>query len=329
MFNFIKICLLFFLPCLIFSCSKNSNNATEPENSNSKEFWEETSLKQPTYMIRINSKGTIFCYVSFQKLFRSTDNGLNWKLIKDNWFFYDIYIDNMDRIYVVDNQVLYKSSDDGENWSASNLSGSIYSLDIRHVFKDNNNLFIGTTDGLYKSTDDGNNWKGVIINNNMRTGWVEAINKNKLNGDLYVCLGGGYLSLSGFYISHDNGNTWNRYFQGTPSGIYIQPNGNLYLTTTGIVYRSTNNGNNWTDVADPTINDLILGIVFFSNNDVFLAANSCGVYHSSNNGSTWTKLQYNSKDLYAQCIAINSSNYVFVGTGGFDGKLYKSNRPVN
>lgn len=96
---------------------------------------------------------------------------------------------------------------------------------------------------------------------------------------------------------------------------------NLFAGTLGgVVYKSTDNGTNWTQLLN-TINNatLIWNIKVLSNGKI-LAATEQGIYISSDNGASWELSTLNGKDT--RSIVVDSQGIIYVSTWGSG--VYKS-----
>ncbi len=90
--------------------------------------------------------------------------------------------------------------------------------------------------------------------------------------------------------------------------------GNMFAGTWGAyIFRSTNNGANWTQVSAGLTNQYVICLVINVNGDIFAATDPVGVFRSTNNGGSWTQV---SASLTALALAVNSSGFVFAGTLG-------------
>ena len=85
------------------------------------------------------------------------------------------------------------------------------------------------------------------------------------------------------------------------------------------VFRSTDNGNNWSQVNNGITDFDIRSIAINQSGHVFVGA-CVGVLRSTDNGESW---HYTSLNICAQSIAINSNGHIFVGRLG-SGGIYRS-----
>ncbi|RIK75880.1 hypothetical protein DCC62_12435 [candidate division KSB1 bacterium] len=105
---------------------------------------------------------------------------------------------------------------------------------------------------------------------------------------------------------------------GTVNALAINSNGDIFAgIQDGGVYRSTDNGDNWTQINSGLPTSIsVLSLVINSRGDIFAGTNGSGVFRSTDNGNTWT--QINSGLMYAQVFsfAINGDGDIFAGTYG-------------
>ncbi|MCI0552551.1 MAG: T9SS type A sorting domain-containing protein, partial [Anaerolineae bacterium] len=92
-------------------------------------------------------------------------------------------------------------------------------------------------------------------------------------------------------------------------------------TNVGGVYRSTNNGDNWTEVNTGLTYTRVFAFAMNSNGDIFAGTGFGGVFRSTNNGENWTEVNAGLTRTYVEALAINSSEHIFAGT---DGGVFRS-----
>jgi gliding motility-associated-like protein len=150
----------------------------------------------------------------------------------------------------------------------------------------------------------------------------------KLNNNRILVMKAGF--LRDLYISDNNGNNWsnvtnvdNDYWD-----IIVADNGNIFScggsntpSLTGII-KSTNNGQNWTQINSQL--DATVTFVYALENDCdgnLYAIGNDKIYKSQNNGDTWSYLN-NIPALGGSYfeVATNGDFYVFINNNGF----YKS-----
>ncbi|HFB99349.1 MAG TPA: hypothetical protein ENJ53_00960, partial [Phaeodactylibacter sp.] len=171
---------------------------------------------------------------------------------------------------------IYKSTDSGENWTLIRNTGidtmaMIYSMDIDP--SNSNIIYAATSEGVYKSNDAGATW--VSKNSGIPHGLTMKLVINPTNTDmLYVTVWaepGSAIWEGGVYKSTDGGDTWVAKNNGLPqqvgsvSGltsnfptVLMDPQnpqilyvGNIPWTPDPGIYKTTDGGENWTWVSRP------------------------------------------------------------------------------
>jgi photosystem II stability/assembly factor-like uncharacterized protein len=94
----------------------------------------------------------------------------------------------------------------------------------------------------------------------------------------------------------------------------INSNGDIFAgTDLNSIYRSTDNGDNWTNVG--LTNLKTTGVVIKPSGEILFSTldhnMGGGVYHSTDNGISWANMGFT---IAASSIAINSNGHIFVGT---------------
>ena len=157
--------------------------------------------------------------------------------------------------------------------------------------------------------------------------WVQCFNTtnasvyaiNEKDNKIYI---GTYGSNSGIFRSSNNGINWTKITPDTVGliiDIGLKDSMILAASQNGL-YLSTNNGISWSYV----LNHNCLTIEF-SNSNIFVGVKHGGIYSSSNNGLNWTYIA-NINVTYVNDLLIQGSTY-FAGTD--DGIFRSSNSGVN
>jgi photosystem II stability/assembly factor-like uncharacterized protein len=241
---------------------------------------------------------TIYAGIASGGVFKSVDGGLNWFPVFDETFTMsigDIVLDptNPNIIYVGTGEVnggggsvtyggngIYKSTDGGISWNHLGLEATEY---ISRIIVDPNNpqrIFLGAMGklfgknpdrGLYLSTDGGTTWQNKLFISDS-TGCVDVA-INPLNPDtVYAAM-------------------WER---------IRRPDRRSYGGATCGIYRSTDGGENWTELTNglpnnsPTIGRIGISIAASSPNIIYaIYADNigyfAGVYKSTNYGDSWVR----------------------------------------
>ena len=88
----------------------------------------------------------------------------------------------------------------------------------------------------------------------------------------------------------------------------INSNGVIFAGTDVGLFRSSDNGNNWTQITDFQVRD----VTFDKNGFVYVSTDK--VYRSTNNGDNWTEISTGLPDAYINSLAVDADGYVFAGT---------------
>jgi photosystem II stability/assembly factor-like uncharacterized protein len=248
--------------------------------------WTEEGTPFGALSIAVNGT-TIFAGTHYQGIFRSLDNGINWKHLYTSTInepitdVNSLAIDGM-IIFAGTNQGLYISSDNGDTWLPSAVMAG---QQILFTFVNGSTVFAGGDGGIYRSTNEGNSWKAL-----KQSGSCMAVNGSTLY------LGADY--NPGFFHSTDNGDSWiaakwypastdwttysiavlrNAIFAAVRIGNY--PSGNTFE-----VYRSMDSSKTWNALGQNSqINCLaVIGDTLFAGSEAGL------VTRSTDLGNTWT-----------------------------------------
>lgn len=237
------------------------------------------------------------------------------------------------------------SSNDGVNWNSS--STGITSSSIFGLYEQNGTIYAGGNLNSLYSSNDGVNWSVIPPSN--PAGTVTAIYKSGSNL-LY-----GTNSNSGIRVSSDNGASWSIANGGNNESImpnFLEYNGNLFVSTYTDVFKSNDNGLNWTALSAPIpsgtkttltkgTNCLLLSVYGGANNGIFRStddgvtwtkvhsgamnrvqvingiafAGGAGVFQSDDDGLTWTNITGTGilNGAIVQCFAL-FNNKLFIGT---------------
>ncbi|NOU47172.1 MAG: T9SS type A sorting domain-containing protein [Bacteroidales bacterium] len=275
-------------------------------------------------------KGTeIFSGVSSKGVFVSTDNSSTWS--SANYGLSGLSTRRL--VHGIGNEIIaatyegmiYSSTDNGLNWNAGNISAEAGPC------LSGTSLFVGTQGDAYRSTDNGGTWE--LLPQFYETTWGPAYTFLSKGDTIFAGAG----SQLGAYYSTDDGNTWN----GT-SGIWnLNPNGGwptvlsltangskMYAGTVNGVFKSADNGINWTSCNPAMANIPIMAIV--SNSTYIFAGtaniyedpnlDAIGIYRSGDNGVSWQAVNTGLGNLDIRSLVINGSD-IYAGTKS---GIYKS-----
>ncbi len=160
---------------------------------------------------------------------------------------------------------------------------------------------------LYKSTNRAQSWKVISgdlstnpIQKNLTFGTLTSISVSPLNSD-FIWVG---TDDGNVQVTKDGGNSWTLVSQSLPTrwvtsvqadpqnedGCYVTFSGYRFGEFKGHIYKTDDNGNNWSDIGgdlpDVPINDVVVNA---QNDDLYIATD-IGVFQSKNGGQIWNVL---------------------------------------
>jgi photosystem II stability/assembly factor-like uncharacterized protein len=156
-------------------------------------------------------------------------------------------------------------------------------------------IFAGTVySGVFRSTVNGDNWNE--INTGLTNPHVFAL---AINGDGHIFAG----TFDGVFRSTDNGDTWSEINAGLTNtfifALAVNRNDVLFAGTGsgtrngvpvfGSVFRSTDNGEHWTEISSGLDSSSVWSLAINDSNDIF-AGTAGGVFRSTDNGDTWSEI---------------------------------------
>lgn len=221
-------------------------------------------------------------------IFRSVNFGVTWSSIAGNPISVTslrtlTYLGNNGVAIVCDNNGnVYRSTNFGVTWAGVAGNPIAPSAIRASAYGDNRVTLIGDNNGnVYRSTDFGITWAGIAGNPVDSTG-IRSF--SYLGNNTFILGSAGAVGSGGLiWKSVDNGLTWVQTngvatINATiPSIIYLGNKIVLFGDNAGHIFRSTDNGQNWTDLGDVT-SALSLGILTleYLNNGVVLAGTVSG-----------------------------------------------------
>jgi photosystem II stability/assembly factor-like uncharacterized protein len=280
--------------------------------------WTSVGLNSYAEDIAKNSVGHIYC-VGGNNIFRSTDNGNNWSVIKQftDIAIADIFINQRDEIFVgTYYNGIFRSTDSGNIWiEINNGLENLTWKSIKGFCTNNNNtlVFAATYEGVYKSTNNGDKWE--LSSNDISD---KEVNVLFYTSDNYLFAG---TSGSGFFKSSDEGSIWslknNGLINTTLLSLAIDNEGTIYAATkeSGIFY-SNNKGQTWNSIFPGGWWESIC----VSPNGYIYAKGDL-LYRSTDKGNTWSVID----SIYFSGLYINSVGELYAFTKPGDGdEIYTS-----
>jgi len=255
---------------------------------------------------------------------RTTNSGSNWTTINGNMNIAQIY--KMGLSSSTAGRIITGHQDNGTNLSNGLSWSEVYGGDGMDCFIDwSNNLVMVASyvNGDFNvTTNGGGSWTNITSGLVGTGAWVAPIVQSPSSSNTYYC---GYQNV---YKSTNQGISWTQKgtIGSTLDEIKIAPSNTniIYATHSGAVYRTTNDGTNWTNVtgsiptASASITDLAINNINPDNIFVTLSGYSSGnkVFKSINGGVTWTNYSTGLPNIPVNCIVYtnNSAQAIYVGT---------------
>ncbi len=259
--------------------------------------------------ITANSLGHVFASTKYPTevygLWRSTDEGLNWHQI--GFILYEevktVIFDEHNNILVTTFHNIFRSIAGNKGWE---LLLYVRSYGVNSLAIDPKGRIYTLGHPVYVSDETGHNFVVVslpaqVISNTMcfkDTNWVF------IGAELYTFRSSQGGAAGTWEIA---GLTGKRTYD-----LKVDGNGNLFAATDQGVWKTTNNGNTWTQLFYPgfTVTSLSLDL----NDLMFAGTNGKGVYKSTDGGITWNLSNTGLLGLHIRSIIVNQLNHVFLGT---------------
>ncbi|MCX7877431.1 MAG: T9SS type A sorting domain-containing protein [Ignavibacteria bacterium] len=309
-----------------------------------------------------NSKGEYVIYIAtFGGLYKTYDYGETYeKIINISCTSVDCFQGNSDILYfsVYDiyttSSTLYKSTNGGESYYAvqngitnnriiKSICISPFNQDITFIGFENS----GTNKTLYRTTNGGSSWTEVNYVSSSSHKGIDEIIFSVSNSNYLMIIAGNTASCShdgvGFYFSSDMGDTWDKRTKGLHNcklhSMTIESDGlsrdeNIYVGTetiysTGGIYRSSDYGNNWSQVFQNPYNVIIRGLSSYENT-IYAALDECGAWVGlikSYDGFNWVNV--NNGMLCPSTRRVKVINNQTVLTGGYNTVYLTTNSGTN
>ncbi len=215
---------------------------------------------------------------------------------------------------------------------------------------------LGSMGDIYRSSDDGTTWQNVSPDNDSFNSFAVSSTGDIYAGTGFFQLCGfSFCDYGDVYHSTDGGSSWTRVasklddqvfalavnatgrvFAGTREGLYrsfgdfwhkiqsesvksllVHPNtGDVYAGTADAIIRSSDEGENWSDVIRLPKN-FIRGLSIAPDGDLFAGSEKNGVLRSQDGGDSWETLNSGLTITDVRSIGINQANgQMFAGTWG-------------
>lgn len=244
-------------------------------------------------------------------LYLSDDNGENWHQLNStgNTSLITGFAKIGSNLFISTyRNSVFVSTDNGDTWKQTIGLNSPY-IDIYDIVAMGNSLFMSAYGGLYRSIDNGSSWQ-FLPNPNFTIDGISAITAQ--NNSLIMQYGSTFHIM---YKSVDYGNSFFEIGGGVPYVYDFYSDGsNVYASTENGVYRSTNEGLNWANIALEGETVYCARVV---DDNIIIGTRELGIFTSTDNGSTWINTGYQT-DIYNHAL-VSVNDILIVGNDGQPG----------
>ena len=245
------------------------------------------------------SRNAIFIVDVASDLWKSTDSGVTWSLVKEDYNngaangAEGLVVDSTS-LYIADGQDIWKSTDSGVTWSKINddyNGAESYSISVFDIDKNDNLVIVDVSEQVWKSTNSGVSF----VKNSLgySAGASNAVGIAIDSSNNYFVVDG----TSDVYKSTDEGVTWSLvkddYNNGAANGAdgLVADSTALYIADGQDIWKSTDSGVTWSKINDDfngqsdTNNAKLLYVT--SSNGMYIPDTSEDIYFSSDSGGTF------------------------------------------
>ncbi len=269
------------------------------------------------FSLASGTHGEVYAGSWADEIFKSTDDGLNWKQVTFGKNapagnqsgvnkILSIIVDNKGKVFAAgESGVIYASTDQGAAWTTTKTMFD--HVRIRAIAKDSaGDLFAAAENkGIIRSTDDGLSW---AVSSPFMNVTALAVNSNN---ELFAAS-----QSQGIYHSEDTGKTWTFMNLGLPNGeieaFYVNQNGDCIAGGQQGIYKLRSGEKKW----GVRLSYRYAKAFTRSGTDIIAMSISAGsFYQSPDDGETWS--EFNAKDLGAvwmNAIVTTTSDHLLVGT---------------
>lgn len=235
--------------------------------------------------------GTYLYAGTFDGVFRSSNGGATWKAMNTgltNKAVSKIAAYGLNVFVLTYGSGIFASADTGATWKAAN--NGIENKLITGLAPVGSTMYITTSSyGMYKTTDGGATWTALPFNFSLMSATSLSVSGTTMYAAYYGDL----------FRSTDNGTTWKTLAK-MGSGVNFRNINSVAVTPTAIiagmdingVFRTTNDGANWSD-ANQGMRGNRINIIERSGTKLFVGT-SQGLFTSMNSGDAWN---YVDRDL--------------------------------
>jgi len=306
--------------------------------------------------VKFASKNVVYIFSkNFGSIMKSTDSGLNWKIINTgvSKYYQTFVFDENNVMLQLPQKKMLRTSDGGQSWfeqtfNLTSLSGAYYQfIDI------NNGFYFSQTDSIFqKTTDGGQTWEKLslpsksiyrsfcFVNENtyftaeqntfMKTtdggkNWSASniLNEPYNNYSIFfVDENTGWISSINSYLikTTDGGDTWSkqRIIATMPVSYFKFFDENLgYIFGDGYLYRTTNGGEKWkAQFGGPTFDEVIKSIDIYEDGFLIGVGGYGNIKRTTDFGYTWENQKKGVDNSFYEVNFYNENNGLAIGGGG-------------
>jgi photosystem II stability/assembly factor-like uncharacterized protein len=230
--------------------------------------------------------GGVFTLLSNGSLYHSADKGGSWQAVPapPNDIRYVLApVGHDGNLYGEEDNELYRSTDRGQTWGIINFG--IGQIMAATGLPDNVVLIADGSGKIYRSSVGGTSWKTL----NVAPEGITHFSYNPAADHVYA-----WRAVSGstgkIYRSTDKGLSWALFFDGggaTLHSMAFAPNGTVLVGVEKAVWRTTDNGANWSIRLFPQPSNLNGVQVAVASSGRIYASSWGASFFSDNNGNTW------------------------------------------
>ncbi|MDZ7362985.1 MAG: T9SS type A sorting domain-containing protein [candidate division KSB1 bacterium] len=265
-------------------------------------------------------------------VFRSTNSGASWEKILDlsNTVVLSLASNSQGHIFAGTlGRGVFRSTTNGASWDSVNagLTQSAFkTIRALAIHQATGEVFAATdSSGLFRLPPSSNTWERITIGLQQDENIRSLIIRN--NG--YFFAGTQYSSnaLRGRLLRSADGTTWGEVGNGlvgreiitlatNSKGDIFAGTGGFLWSVIGRIFRSTDNGENWTE-PDPSFkNPGVQCLAVNASDEIFAGTLGSGVFRSNDQGGSWQASNHGLLGVAIQALALNSSGQIFAGTSG-------------
>lgn len=270
----------------------------------------------------VNSSNEIFVATDFAGVFKTSNQGISWKIINSGLIstvtgsdtnYYVSALTSLNEIIFCGNTNLsnnggiYLLNQSEENWTPLKIFND-YSVVIDLERNDSGELFAGCYYGLFLSKDNGNTWNDIDYNLNWDSlAYVYTIAFDSKE-NIYIG------TRNGIYVSHNNGDSWINLGLSSKTiySIAINSRDEIFvcLVEENKIMYSNDNGANWKEILN--LPEIKIRQIIINLNDIIFLSTWNGIYRSMDDGLTFQQIAL--QNIAIEKIVIDSNGHLIAGS---------------